>query len=472
MRYRLSKRDSYIKTKSSFAEYTRFEDDAKVRAATKRDFVAGIISAPKFKYPKLDKLIDADDEGEFIQGKELETREAIDELRESKQSGSLSSIEYDLYVGFYEYRLKKIMLVEAASRMRHAGTPAEQQLARREFMDLNRKLYGDMNADMFNNMMATEQRRVQAFVPANARARAVRQSLEAYFILHPHEGHEAILFDDGMLKSLQELVTSRYGKVLSVVPETDDGVIYDAQQCYDALQSALSVGGLADDGWTVEISDTKSNPATNVGEKKIYLPSDTRRTASQLRRLIIHEQEVHARRGQNGAESRVTILEKGTADYAGVEEGLAVLLECAVAGNLNNQSYHRARNRYLTAGIALGLDGSPKDGRATFGLLWRILALHMAHDGRIEEKDEHAAKVQAMIHTENAFRGTNFAMPGVIYTKLKIYYEGLAKNAAYFTERRDDLGGALDQALLGKYNHVDAVGAGRVHEIVGYPHGI
>lgn len=446
---------NYFKTKKSFAEYTRFEDDARMRAATKRDFVAGLISAPQYRYPKLDRLISAENHDEFVLSKEKETREMIMALEARRQSGALSSIEHRLYVDFYEHRLKKIMLVEAAGRMRHAKSLGEQQAAKREFMELNMQLYGPLDERLFSNMMATEQRRVDNFVPRNDRADAIKRSLEAYFIVHPYGGHEEPLLDEATVSELQALLLARFANVLASVPQTDDNVTYDAPQCQTLLQTALAAGGLAKKGWTVEIDAGKSNPATNVDERVIYLPADTCRNASQLRRLIIHEQEVHARRGQNGSESGVAMLERGTTKYADVEEGLGVLLECVLDGSLDNQSYHRARDRYLTAGVALGLDNNPKDGRATFGLMWRLLALRQAREGLISVEDEQAAKTLAMLHTENAFRGTNFAMPGVIYTKLKVYYEGLVKNTAYFTRHKNSLAGALEKALLGKYNHVD-----------------
>lgn len=454
MRYSTWGSDSYISTKSTFAEYTRFEDDAKVRAATKQDFVEGLIRAPKYKYPKLDMFMDPDDSEEFIHDKEDETRDLISKLEAHRKSGQLSSVECDLNIDFYKHRLTKIMLVEAAARMRHAASPRAQQAATRRFMSLNSKLYGTMDIELFNGMMATEQQRVAEFAPKNARARAIKQSLEAYFIIHPYTTPEPAVIGAAMLARLQKTMTERYRAVLGVVPATDDTVTYNARQCQEILQDALAEGGLSQLGWQVVVDRAKSNPSTNVDEKIIYLPADTLRTASQLRRLIIHEQEVHARRGQNGITSGVTILAKGTAGYAAVEEGLGVLLECALEGTTENQSYYRARDRYLTAGVALGLDGNLKDGRATFGLIWRLIALRLSAGGNTTAAIEREAKVLAMQHTENAFRGTNFAMPGIIYTKLKVYYEGLLKNAAYFTSQAaNDL--ALDQALRGKYNHCD-----------------
>lgn len=466
MRYRLSDIDSYIKAKSVYVEYVRFEDDAKVRAATKRDFMAGLVNAPKYRYPRLDRLSELDNPRAFLQKEEHEAREALKLLEAQRENANLTKTEYDWYVGFYGNRLNKMMLVEAASRMRCAKTADEQRAAREEFMMLNRELYGEVDTEAFGAIMASEQSRVDAFTARNDRAEAIRRSLEGYFIMHRFSGDEAPLIAGDVMADLRAVIAARYADILSAVPETDEHITYDAEQSRAILQAALDRGGLSDKGWTIEVHAAKSNPATNADAKKIYLPTETRRTAAQLRRLIVHEIEVHARRGQNGADSGIVMLEKGTADYADVEEGLGVLLECVVAGNFDNQSYHRARDRYLTAGVALGVDGSPKDGRATFGLIWRLLALRMAHDGVVTQAIEREAKVLAMQHTENAFRGTNFAMPGVIYAKLKVYYEGLVKNAQYFTRHADVLPTALDQALLGKYDHVSSEEAQNVVQLV------
>jgi hypothetical protein len=163
---------------------------------------------------------------------------------------------------------------------------------------------------------------------------------------------------------------------------------------------------------------------------------------------------VHARRSQNGSETGYRILERGTANYGDIEEGLGILLECAVAGNLDNESFDRARDRYIAAGLALGTDGVPKDARATFEILWRLIALKKS-DGHIDNDLQLKAKRQVADHIINAFRGTNFAMPGIIYSKLKVYYEGFVKNAAFIESNKNDINHALDIAMLCKYDHTD-----------------
>lgn len=447
--------DSSIKTDSVFDDYELFEDDDEPRAKARREFIASLVYAPHYNYPKLDHLYDTDEDGERLQDKKTATYEAILELEANKRNGLLTPSEYDLYASFHEMRLKKMMLVEAAQRIRSAGSSSAQAVARREFMALNREIYGEMDEQAFSDIMTTEQARTAAFSPANDRARDIHRYLADYFNGHQFDGEETPLLDEETMQRFRQVIEERYGEVLAEVPDTDDDKEYDASECNDIMQKTFDKSGLTDAGWELEVSPTKSNPSTNADVKKFFLPKATSRTSAQLQRLILHEQEVHAHRAKNGSDSGLIFLEKGTAGYADVEEGLGVLLECVLAGDFNNQSFHRARDRYITAGLALGIDGTPKDGPATFALLWRLLALRMAENGAVSEKHEQAAKELAVKHVENAFRGTNFAMPGIIYTKLKVYYEGLKKNARYFTERQDDIDRALDQAMIGKYNHTD-----------------
>lgn len=51
--------------------------------------------------------------------------------------------------------------------------------------------------------------------------------------------------------------------------------------------------------------------------------------------------------------------------------------------------------------------------------------------------------------------GTAFWMRAVIYTKLKVCYEGLRKNADYITQNVDNIEQAIDNAMIGKYHHTN-----------------
>lgn len=463
--------DSYIATSSSFVDFKRFEGDEVFRQHQKAEFIDGAAYAPSYDYPNLDRLYDAEPQehdGKAIDlaAKKHDTYKAILELEANKDSGYLEPEEYELYASFHETRLMKMLLVEEARRMRYADNSAAQATARHEFMRLNKELFGEMHKEAFVAIMHTEHDRVQVFDAHGEDAQAVRADLEEFFKNHVYDKTEKPLLTNKELQLMQSAIKHRYRDVLATVPDTPSTIIYDAAQSRDIIQDALNAGGFGKKGWVVEVNPKKSNPTTSGDVKKIYLPSNTQRTADQLRRLIVHEVEVHARRAQNGAETGVTAIQKGTADYADVEEGLGVLLECIVAGDLDNQSFNRARDRYITAGLALGVDGAPRDASGTFDILWRLLAVRNSKDGTIDSSAKEKAKEQAMTHIENAFRGTSFVMPGVIYSKLKVYYEGFSKNAEYFSKHINDIDSALDEVMIGKFNHTDPIEKALVGKIV------
>lgn len=461
---------------SYVVDYSYLEDNSDVRKKASAAFQQGKVYAPDFDYPKIknpdlgivyDYQLPAgtpqekDEAGNKIFDRPLSekktiTYNAVFELEANKASGVWSEARCSFYADYHEAYLKKILLIESAGRLNDPELSSQQSLlAREEFMALNEAVFGEYDTAPFEGMMNTEQKRIEAFVPQNEAARKVKMELEQLLGGSSFEREEEPLIDQAELALIAEAVYARYADILSPVPQTGDHVIYDVYQSVEIVDNSLKAAGLYDKGWRAKEHPSKQAPSTNVEDKRIYLPLNTRRTADELRRLIVHEQEVHARRGQNGEESGEKPLKTGTAAYADVEEGLGVLLECAVAGTIDNPSFHRARDRYILAGLALGADGTPRDARQSYETMWRLLAVRMASDGVIDQGVMDKAKSQAMTHVENAFRGTNFAMPGVIYTKLKVYYEGLAKNVTYFRNFDGTIDEALDAAMVGKCDHTD-----------------
>lgn len=444
-----------INTEGSIADFAYFEGRSTHRIKQKSAFIAAKTWAPDYDYQKLGALHDTPEKGVPLVEKKARLQQAIYTLEAANEQNQLTPEAYELYAEFHQNRLQRIMLVEAARRMGHSDSTAARVIARSEFMSLNEALYGAYDEVTYKGMLHTEKLNVDTFVPATAQAEGVKADLQQFFEGKKLDRPEPELISESLIGALHAYIEEKYAHVLAKVPDTDESVVYGAQECAEIITQALVVGGLAERGWSCVVDARKANPTTSVGTRKILLPEQTARTAAELRRLIMHEQEDHARRGENGALTGVDILSKGTAKYADVEEGLGVLLEVAVAGSVDNPSFHRARDRYLTAGLALGVDDSPRDARQTYEILWRMMAVRAANDGVLDEAGILKAKSSAMVHIENAFRGTNFAMPGVIYSKLKVYYEGLCKNAAFFASHSDDLEGAFAVAMIGKYDHTN-----------------
>jgi len=462
--------DAYKAVKSDYSDFGKFEDPNSVeRAESKRRFIEDLDYVPQYNYPILTKLRD----NEETTRKKTNVYNSIMELEVARRAADIigdtsKAAELKLYRAFHDIRLQKIMLAEAAHYLHNSTTSSNQETARESFKQLNQEVYGEMNREWFLGMLSTEYTKAKKFEPVDALGAEISGDIVGMLkSFDQSEAREPLLLSEAEMKKLHDFVLERYEHVLSVVPDTDDNVYYNATQCAEIINNSLMAGGLAEQGWTCAINPSKTNPVTNRSKKAIYLPSATRRNASELRRLIIHEQEVHARRAQNGEDKDSVLLSSGTADYADVEEGGGVMLECAVSGDLANPSFNRARERYITAGLALGTDnGMPRDAREVYEPLWRMIALDLSTDGSITEDIVKNAKEKAYAHIENAFRGTDFWMKGVIYTKLKVYYEGLVKNARFFADNIENLDGAFNDVMIGKYNHTDSDEVQQVKEMI------
>ncbi|MEI6054349.1 MAG: tyrosine/phenylalanine carboxypeptidase domain-containing protein [Candidatus Saccharibacteria bacterium] len=442
--------ESYKNTNSDFGDYANFEDEEKRREVERYSFINNIEYTPDFKYPRLDVLID----NKKISKKKTRIIESVLELEAAKNNPNANTAELELYASFHELRLKKILLVEAARNLCNPIICTDYEINRASFAKLNEETYGEFNKSLFLGIMDTEKNLVAEFEPLSELERSIKDELSLLFSRFETEGEkEEILLDEASMAKLHNFVMKRYSTVLEAIPDTPDDVYYDASQCAEIMNNTLIANGLFDLGWSVVVDSKKSTVSTSSAIKLISLPGDTRRNASELRRLVVHEEEVHARRGQNGIETELDLLKLGTANYTDIEEGLGVILECAISGNLDSPSFNRARDRYITAGLAIGVDGRPRDARETYEVLWRVLAIRRPEGGVLDEEAVYGAKLMAYKHIENAFRGTQFWMRGVIYTKLKIYYEGLVKNAEFFREHIDTLDSVFDDLFIGKYDH-------------------
>ncbi|MCL1839528.1 DUF1704 domain-containing protein [Candidatus Saccharibacteria bacterium] len=418
----------YENIPSELEEFNYFDDSLKKREAEKEDFLEGKSYLPNYDYPRLSRLYDGfmtgnmrpmthEKEYENLLNMKGQIYKAVQELEIAAENEDINSAEYKLYADFQERRYMQILLVEEAEKLRMNNSTEN----RTKFMETNQRLFGAFNPEYFRDIL---------------------------------DGTNTRIFDSEMIGNLGDIVKERYRAELSTVPDTTDDVYYDAQQVADTMNQAFQADGLAEKGWTAEIHPTKTIVAVNKVDKKLYLPRNTRRNASELKRLMVHEIGTHAIRAENGLETGQKILEFGTANYADAEEGLGVIMECAVAGNFDNASIDRAEERYIVAGFALGADGkTPRDARNTFEISWPIIAQRLAKGGEITDKIRETARTRTYNHIENAFRGTDMYMQGIIYSKLQIYYEGLVDNMKYFSGHADDLEGALDRAMIGKYNH-------------------
>lgn len=458
-----------LKVSDTIAEYSYLETHPTVRQAQRQLFTSDKIWAPNYVYPKLAKFLRHGELANDMSYEEMKSHAlgAIHTLNEAQARNQVDPALAKLYIEFFEARVTRLLLLKTAQEMSEPSYAKTLPALRHRFRRLNESLYGHLDEKMWLEIMATERQRLHDTPLRGITAGRVMQKLYEFYDRIPESKTEAKLFDDDLRDTYRSMIHERYAKVLQVIPTTGDSVVYDARQCAAIMKNTLAVGGF--NGWQVEVDPAKTCPSTDVNKKLISLPSFTKRTANELKRLVMHEQEVHARRGRNGqSHPEFSLLYYGTAKYAAVEEGLGLFLETMLSGMTNGPAVHRARDRYMAAGLALGCNGvPPKDARETFEPLWRIIAVRMASEGVITEETVYRAKNLAYSHIENAFRGTDFVSKGVIYSKLKVYYEGLHKNVAYMRSIADRPE-RLNDVFVGKYNHTDSYERQLVLDLIGH----
>ncbi len=436
------------------SDYTFFEGSHQKRAQERDHFLSGKKYVPEYDYPRLfelDKLIN--NEKQLIKSLEI-------------ISDNIELIGWDkaeLYLASIIMNLKRSQLVMAAAEMNAAevGSPWRDS-ALKKFKELNSELYGDINKSYFFGILNTELEIVKNYRPKNHRETEIVEFLkhELRFIKKGYKEHAIITESDKdkYLKNINEL----YGSILNVVPE---GKKFNAIQCAEIMNKTLVFAGFSED-WKVVIDSKKSSPSTLGSKKRIYLPKDTQRTSDQIKGLILHEQEVHARRYFNGVQfPELSLLATGTAEYLPVEEGLGTIMALLAAPN-ETSPLERARQRYIHIGLALGVDGYKRDARQVFEITWRLHVLNTCHHKEITKNDESQSKKDVYSHIENIFRGTDCFTPGIVYTKAKVYYEGLVKNSKYLAQIKDDKA-AFIRMFLGKYNHTDTTETKRIMRIIG-----
>lgn len=436
-------------------DYVHFEGSHKRRTAEKELFLSDKIAVPNFDYPHLLELDDLEQTIEQI-------KTALKIITEN-----INVIGWDmaeLYLASLIFNLKRAQLVTAAAQMNANEVDSSLHTkAALEFKELNSQLYGDIKESAFFGIMKTEYQRAKHYEPKNDAANEIKEDILWALDFVKARTNEERLIDSELIAAYRPKVLSMYRSILKTVPGNS---VFNAKECVDIMNETLKVGGLADYGWRAVIDSKKTSPSTQAMSKRIYLPSDTERTTEQLRGLILHEQEVHARRYQNGSHfEQLPLLASGTAEYLPVEEGLGTFM-ALLAAPREVSPIERARTRYIHVGLALGVGSDPKDARQVFEITWRILALQQNPDGFISEQAIAEAREQTYVHIENIFRGTDCSIPGVVYSKAKVYYEGLLKTAKHLSSIQGD-NAAFVRMFLGKYNHADATETAHIMRIIG-----
>lgn len=99
--------------------------------------------------------------------------------------------------------------------------------------------------------------------------------------------------------------------------------------------------------WKVELLDQPARVSVNSIERKLKLRSNALFSEDDIRRLIVHEIDVHIARSENGRRQPFLIFAYGFSDYLETEEGLATYNEEAYGLSSKRKIYNYATRALL-----------------------------------------------------------------------------------------------------------------------------
>ena len=170
-------------------------------------------------------------------------------------------------------------------------------------------------------------------------------------------------------------------------------------------------------GWISKEAQNLGSKIDNVTlERTIYVKQGELFSKEDVKRLIVHEIEVHTKRAFNGAKQECKIFEYGTANYEETEEGLAVYTE-----EKNKLLQDKTLKNY--AGRVLAVD----------------LALKYSFRKTFFELNKYFSDNDAYHLTLRAKRGLKDASKQGAFTKDLIYLKGYMELKSYLKNNPKDL---------------------------------
>lgn len=201
-------------------------------------------------------------------------------------------------------------------------------------------------------------------------------------------------------------------------------------------------------GWLEKHDDTDwgafkvvTVPGTTVSvdapNKRVKIASRREAANSKdTKGVLAHELLVHARRAKNGYKTGIRRLATGIAGYTDAEEGLGILMEEAITGELPA----KASDRYVDVALALGtLNGEQMSRHELFQISFARQLLRAQFKSNVSETDLSTLRRTVWSHVDRIYRGGKGGDSSrqAVFTKDIAYYVGYKKMAQFITKQID-----------------------------------
>lgn len=237
-----------------------------------------------------------------------------------------------------------------------------------------------------------------------------------------------------------QAILSKYTPLFDLVDESGK-TEFNAQDLKILFKDALDwLIENDDDNWsTWSVIDIDGTSLSVDSSNRTIKIASRRECANRrdTRGLIAHELLVHALRGKNGYKSSNTQLATGLEGYLDAEEGLGILAEEAVNGELPEKAY----DRYVDIALALGtIDGVQRTRKEIFEISFARQLLRGQTKGNLSESEIISLERRIWAHVDRIYRGgpgDEIGTRQAIFTKDIAYYVGYKQMADYISEQMD-----------------------------------
>lgn len=366
------------------------------REEQQRQFIMGEIENPVFQYP-------------LIQVSDITERtDALTQLREDISEHE----ENEVVRKAYSWRIDQKM--EANELLRAAVSGDSDR-----FSALCAQLYGAPDTALFHYTLS----RIHERIDAAARDGSDREKIAAEqlrSVLPAAAAHET----DITLPSQEtiDLMGQRTRQEFAHLQDVALEGTVSAQQIRAAFEYAFRAAEITD--WSAVVEETnRTGISVNHEERFVRIPHSRELPAREVFGLTVHEVGTHVARRVSGEASLLTLLGLGLHDTSRAEEGIATVREQALIGEVRDFAGEAA---YLAVGLALGVDGTPRDFRKTYVIMEAYFAFLLS---TVKKKWDTAtirkeAQQKAWSRCVRTFRGTDCHTPGVAFTNDIVYREG------------------------------------------------
>lgn len=370
----------------------------------KKKFLDGEIDNPRFSYDHISE--------EYLSN----TQENLNALREEVSHSPADVLIAEAYSNKIEYLSQEINLL-------HAARNGNDQI----FDQINQRLYGAVDVDLFRAVLGALERRVGKLVSESETidpsTKELQRELERI----------ALRIDSDTARQFEWYFLSEYEDLIG------------ADEIREIFREVKKDLGLV--AWKINVDQTNTLPSITVRrrEKLVLIPSQRTLPRRKALALAHHELEVHAKRSENGYKSSIKLLSVGLDYYLSAEEGLAKYLETQhYAAGLNS-----ALESYFFTALILGVDGYKRSFREVFDLA--SLFYKSVHYERFKN-DPRPVHMYAWGRTMRLFRGTSGQNKGVCSRRGLVYLEGYMRIKDLLEQKKF----SIEELLLGKYDPSNA----------------